>query len=88
MQPVGTAAVPTKSREEGWGTTRMKISNALKSRSIVLVLFAGNVVLGLTTFVQSRTIQNQKQLIHILFRDSIELTTYKIAHVGGSIGKP
>ena len=65
-------------------TTKMKFSNALKSRGMVFVLLGGNLVLALTTFVQARTIQNQKQLIHMLFRDSVELTSYKIAAVAAA----
>ena len=43
------------------------------------MLLLGNFALGLTTFLQAQTIQNQKQLIHLLFRDSLELTSYKVA---------
>ena len=43
------------------------------------MLLLGNVALGLTTVLQAQTIQNQKQLIHLLFRDSLELTSYKVA---------
>ena len=57
----------------------MQFSNALRSRSIVFVLLGGNLILGLTTFIQAHTIQDQKQLIRVLFRDSAELTSYKIA---------
>jgi hypothetical protein len=55
--------------------------SGFKSRSIVLVLLMGNLALGLTTVLQARTIQDQKQLIHLLFRDSLELTSYKVAAV-------
>lgn len=57
----------------------MAVSNLLRSRSMVLVLLLGNVVLGLTTMEQSRIIQGQKRLIQLLFQDSVELASVKIA---------
>jgi hypothetical protein len=62
----------------------MKLSQGFMNRSILFVLLAGNVVLGLTTFLQARTIQDQKTLIQSLFRDSVELTSYKVARFASS----
>jgi hypothetical protein len=62
----------------------MKLSQGFMNRSILFVLLAGNVVLGLTTFLQARTIQDQKTLIQSLFRDSVELTMYKVARFASS----
>lgn len=59
--------------------TPPSLSTLLKSKSLVFVLVLGNVVLGLTTFVQSQVIQDQKHLIHLLFSDSAELASLKIA---------
>lgn len=57
----------------------MTASSPFRSRSLIVVLLLGNIALGLTTVLQAQTIQNQKQLIHLLFRDSLELTSYKVA---------
>jgi hypothetical protein len=58
---------------------RRAISNLLKSKILVLVLVLGNVALGATTLMQSHIIEGQKRLIRLLFRDSAELTNFKIA---------
>ena len=59
--------------------TLPSLSTLLKSKSLIFALVLGNVVLGLTTFVQSEVIQDQKHLIHLLFSDSAELASCKIA---------
>lgn len=59
--------------------TPPSLATLLKSKSLLFVLVLGNVVLGLTTFVQSEVIKDQKHLIHLLFSDSAELASYKIA---------
>jgi hypothetical protein len=57
----------------------MAVSNLLKSKVLIVVLLLGNVTLGLTTMEQGRIIQGQKNLIHLLFQDSAELASFKIA---------
>jgi hypothetical protein len=59
--------------------TPPSLSSLFKSKSLIFVLLLGNAVLGLTTFVQSEVIQDQKHLIHLLFSDSAELASLKIA---------
>lgn len=60
-------------------TTSTVVRNILKSKGLVLVLLVGNVALGLTTMVQGQVIQGQKHLIRLLFQDSAELASFKIA---------
>jgi hypothetical protein len=55
------------------------VSNLLKSKILVLVLVLGNVALAGTIMMQDRIIQGQQQLIRLLFRDSAELASFKIA---------
>ncbi len=45
----------------------------------MLALILGNVTLGLTTVMQSRVIDGQKRIIHLLYIDSTELANMKIA---------
>jgi hypothetical protein len=55
------------------------LSAVLNSRILLLVLILGNITLGLTTFVQSQVITGQKNLIRLLYSDSAELTSMKVA---------
>ncbi len=57
----------------------MAVSNLFRSKGLILVLVFGNVALGCTIIVQDRIIQGQSRLIHLLFQDAMELTTYRVA---------
>ena len=60
-------------------TKPSSLSQILSSRILLIVLVLGNVTLGLTTFVQMRVINGQKDLIRLLFADSAELTSMNVA---------
>lgn len=55
-------------------------SNAtwLRKNILVVVLAVGCVVMSLLTVEQNRTISTQRDLIHSLYRDSIELNALKL----------
>lgn len=55
------------------------MSHIFRSRIITLALVLGNVTLGITTFIQSRVIAGQSRIIHVLYLDSAELASMKIA---------
>ncbi len=50
----------------------------LRRNVLVVVLAAGCVVMSLLTIEQNRTISTQRDLIHSLYRDSIELNALKL----------
>lgn len=82
MQPAKRLGVP-KDTMRNWTL----VGNIFKSKSLVLVLLLGNVALGLTTMAQSQVIQGQKKLIRLLFQDSAELASYKIAANAAKLSK-
>lgn len=58
----------------------MQARNAtwLRKNILVVVLAVGCVVMSLLTVEQNRTISTQRDLIHSLYRDSIELNALKL----------
>jgi hypothetical protein len=60
-------------------TKSVRALNYLKSRGLVILLLCGNIALALAALAQSQIIQDQKQLIRVLYQDSAELTSFKIA---------
>jgi hypothetical protein len=62
-------------------TKSMAVRNLLKSKSIIIVLVLGNLVLGLTTIAQGQIIQGQKRLIQLLYEDSAALNAFRVAEV-------
>ncbi len=60
-------------------TKSSPFSHLLRSRIITLALVLGNVTLGITTILQSHVIDGQNRIIHLLYQDSAELASMKIA---------
>lgn len=50
----------------------------LGQRALALILLAGYVFLSLITLEQARIIASQRELIHQLFQDSLDLTAMRL----------
>jgi hypothetical protein len=62
-------------------TKSMAVSNLFKSKTLVVVLVLGNLVLALTTIAQGEIIQGQKRLIQLLYEDTAALNAFRVAEV-------
>ncbi len=60
-------------------TKSAAVSKVLRSKGLIVALLLGNVALGFTIVVQDQIIQGQSHLIHLLFQDAAELTSYRVA---------